>query len=108
MEANNFQFRAADTKVPLFISNVHKDVSDQDIINYIYEKTQERVTLSKIVMKHEKDYNAYKVFVTKYKIDTFLNDKLWPSGVSFRRFVQFPMNNRKNIEKNIGQNGQPK
>lgn len=44
----NVQFRAADTKVPLFISNVHKAVSEQAIVNYVYEKIQERVILVKI------------------------------------------------------------
>lgn len=81
------RFKAADIKVPLFISNVHKDVTEQDIISYIYEKTRETVSLVKIKMKHERDYNAYKLFVTKYKLDAFLDDKLWPAGISFRRFV---------------------
>ncbi|XP_026746907.1 uncharacterized protein LOC113508141 [Trichoplusia ni] len=102
----NLQFRAADIKVPLFISNVHKAVSEQAIVNYVYEKTQERVTLVKIKMKKEKPYNAYKLFVTKHKIDTFLDEKLWPSGVSFRRFVHFHMR-RKNKDENIDiNNGQ--
>ncbi|KAJ8737428.1 hypothetical protein PYW08_000023 [Mythimna loreyi] len=95
------QFRAADTKVPLFISNVHKAVSEQDIVNYVYAKTRERVTLVKIKMKQEKDYNAYKLFVTKHKIDTFLDDKLWPSGVSFRRFVHFHLRQKMNNDENI-------
>ncbi|XP_049887025.1 uncharacterized protein LOC126381609 [Pectinophora gossypiella] len=82
-------FKAADTKIPLFISNVHKDVAEQDIINYIHEKTGEIVTLVKIKMKQERKYNAYKLFVTKYKLATFLDDKIWPTGISFRRFVRF-------------------
>lgn len=83
------KFKAADTKVPLFISNVHKDVDEQDIINYIYEKTQERVSLVKIKMTRQRDYSAYKLFVAKYKVDTFLDENLWPPGISFRRFVNF-------------------
>lgn len=89
------RFKAADTKVPLFISNVHRDVSEQDIINYIHEKTRETVSLVKIKMKRERNYNAYKLYVAKHKIDTFLDDKLWPSGISFRRFVNFYDNTEK-------------
>ncbi|XP_064292216.1 uncharacterized protein LOC135309780 [Plodia interpunctella] len=81
------KFKAADTKVPLFISNVHKDVSETDIVDYIYAKTKETVSLAKIKMKQQRDYNSYKVFVTKYKLDVFLDDNLWPCGISFRRFV---------------------
>lgn len=85
----NVKFKAADTKVPLFISNVHKDVSEKDIIDYIYGKTKEKVSMVKINMKELKDYNAYKIFVTKYKMDIFLDNNLWPEGISFRRFIDF-------------------
>lgn len=84
---SNSKFKAADTKVPLFVSNVHKAVLEKDIVDYIYEKTKERVSLLKIDMKRQRDYNSYKMFVNKQTIDTFLDDKLWPSGISFRRFV---------------------
>ena len=101
-EPTSLMFRAADTKLPLFISNVHKTVSEQDIVNYLYEKTQERVTLVKIKMKQERNYNAYKLFVSKHKIDAFLDNKLWPSGVSFRRFVHYHMRRKNNeVDENI-------
>lgn len=77
--------------MPLFISNVHKDVSEMDIKYYIEGRTGEKVSLLKISMKHERDYCAYKVFVMKHKINTFLDDDLWPSGITFRRFVNFSM-----------------
>lgn len=96
-EENNQKFKAADIKVPLFISNVDREVSEQDIINYVYGKTKEKVSLEKINMKRQKDYNAYKVYVTKHKMDTFLDDKLWPIGITFRRFVNFH-EKRKNME----------
>lgn len=85
----NAKFRAADVKVPLFVSNVDKSVSESDIIDYIFEKTQERVSLSKIKMKIDKGYHSYKVFVSKFKLGTYLNDNLWPSGITFRRFIVF-------------------
>lgn len=81
------KFKAADTKIPLFVSNVHKDVTEADIVSYIYDKTQEKVSLLKIKMKKPRDYNSYKMYVTKHNIDIFLDDNLWPSGITFRRFV---------------------
>lgn len=83
------KFKAAGTKVPLFVSNVHKDVLETDIIDYIFEKTKVRVSLLKIDMKRQRDYNSYKVFVNKEMIDTFLDNNLWPVGITFRRFVSF-------------------
>lgn len=83
------KFRAADVKVPLFISNVHKEASEKDIMDYIYSKTQEKVSLFKMNMKRERGYNSYKLYVNKLKLDLFMDDKLWPNGITFRRFVSF-------------------
>lgn len=82
-------FRAAESFVPLFVSNVDKHTSEADICDYIKTKTQVTVKLEKINMKTERRYNAFKVFVSKNKLDTFLDDSLWPEGIRFRRFVFF-------------------
>lgn len=81
------KFKAADIKLPLFISNVSKDVTEKDICDYIHSKTQEKVTLERINMKAERPYNAFKVYVPKHKIDIYLCDSIWPDGIKFRRFV---------------------
>lgn len=83
----NSKFKAADTKIPLFITNVHKDVSEADIVEYILSKTQEKVSPIKMKMAKERNYNAYKFFVNKHNVQTFLDVSLWPRGISFRRFV---------------------
>lgn len=83
------KFRAADRKVPIFISNVHIDTSEKDITEYILKKTQIPVKLEKIAMKIQDSHNAYKFFVEESKINMFLDDKLWPRGIIFRRFVHF-------------------
>ena len=80
-------FKAADIKVPLFVSNVHKDTEESDITEYIYNKTQERVRLTKIKMKYDKGYNAFKLFVSQCRMHLYLDDNLWPDGIKFRRFV---------------------
>lgn len=87
-ESNN-KFKAADTKIQLFISNVHKDTTEQDIQEYIKHKTQDIVTLEKIHMKIDKGHNAFKVLVSQRKLSMFLNDALWPEGISFRKFITF-------------------
>lgn len=86
---NNDKFKAADVKIPLFISNTSTETSENDIISYIKVKTNEIVSLKRINMKTMKQYNAYKLFVPRNKLDLFLNDEFWPSGITFRRFVQF-------------------
>lgn len=87
--ASEGKFRAADIKVPLLISNVSMDTSENDIISYIKDKTNEIVILKKINMRSARNYNAFKLFVSKNKVDMFLNDELWPDGIVFRRFVHF-------------------
>ncbi|KPJ11240.1 hypothetical protein RR48_14879 [Papilio machaon] len=86
---SEFKFRAADLKAPLFINNVHIDTCERDIIEYIKSKTNIDVTLQKIKAKQQKEYNSYKIFVPKHKLNMFLNRDLWPDGISFRRFVDF-------------------
>lgn len=85
----NGKFKAAEVKIPLLISNVSKEASEEDIIKYIKDKTNESVTLKKINMLKNKNYYSYKLFVSKNNLDTFLSDEFWPKGVTFRRFVHF-------------------
>lgn len=42
-----------------------------------------------INMRRTKMYNSYKLYVSKHKLDLFLSDSFWPSGITFRRFVHF-------------------
>ncbi|KAJ8736491.1 hypothetical protein PYW08_007147 [Mythimna loreyi] len=95
----NCKFKAADTKIPLFITNVHKDVSEADIEEYVFDKTKEKISPIKIKMLKERNYNAYKFFVSKSRLDVFLNDSLWPTGISFRRFVHLKDTNYVNEER---------
>lgn len=83
------KFKAADIKVPLFISNVSKDTCESDIINYIKDKTNVIVSLKKINMTLTRKYNAYKLYVSKDNLELFLDDNFWPNGITFRRFVHF-------------------
>lgn len=83
------KFKAAEKKVPIFITKVHKATTEKDITEYVYEKTRENIALEKISFRYEREYNAYKFFVSEHKLTLFLDNKLWPQGVIFRRFVNF-------------------
>ncbi|XP_050667431.1 uncharacterized protein LOC126967087 [Leptidea sinapis] len=86
------KFRAADRKIPLFITNVHKDTVESDIIKYIENKTQESiVSLEKISIKRQCEHDAYKIFVSQSKLPLYLDENLWPQGIIFRRFVHFKL-----------------
>ncbi|KAI8434047.1 hypothetical protein MSG28_012197 [Choristoneura fumiferana] len=85
--SSDVKFKSADIKIPLFINNVDKLTSEQDIINYIAHKTGINISLKKINTLRKRNYNAYKVFVPHTKLQIFLNDGLWPEGVTYRRFV---------------------
>lgn len=87
------RFKAAENKIPIFITKVHKDSSEKDITEYVYNKTKERISLEKIVFRREKDHRAYKFLVSEEKVSLFLDDKLWPQGIIFRRFVHFKPRN---------------
>lgn len=91
---SNINFKAADIRIPLYIYNIAKDVTEVDIQNYIKNKTEVSFKLEKIIMKTPKEYDAYKVYVPKSKITYFLQDEFWPEGVAFRRFIDFKGRNR--------------
>lgn len=83
------KFKAAEKKTPIFISNVHKDTKESDIADYIQSKVHESVSLQKIDIRRQSNHNAYKFFVSQNKLPLFLDEKLWPRGIIFRRFVHF-------------------
>lgn len=92
-------FRAAERRVPLFITNVHKNTSESDIARYICKMTQETVKLKKIFIRRECDYNAYKFFVAQNKLALFLDEKIWPRGIIFRRFFNFKIKRENTVNK---------
>lgn len=94
----NSKFRAAETMLPIYISNVCKQTQESDIIDFIWNKTKEKVTLEKIRVKKEKYYDSYKLCVPRNKLHMFLNDALWPEGICFRRFVVFSEKTKENIK----------
>lgn len=82
-------FKAVKHKVPMFITKIHKDSDESEIVKYILRKTQETVLLEKIEMKKAVDHKAYKFFVSEEKIPMFLDKNIWPKGIVFRKFVHF-------------------
>lgn len=83
------KFKAAAIKVPIYINKVHKETTEADIKSYILRRTSVDVDLEKLNRKQDKDYNSYKIIIPKYKLDVFLDNSLWPEGVTFRRFIDF-------------------
>jgi hypothetical protein len=84
----NAKFKAATIpKLPIYISNVSKDVNESDIADYIKYRIQESVTLFKINRKSPKSYDSYKLYISKNKLSLVLSDEFWPKDITFRRFV---------------------
>lgn len=82
-------FKAADPMISFYIYNVDKGASAEVIADYVLNKTSIIIKPHKINMIQKKDYEAYKFFVPKSKLSTFMDENLWPEGVLFRRFVHF-------------------
>ncbi|XP_041985152.1 uncharacterized protein LOC121737560 [Aricia agestis] len=92
------KFKAADINIPIYIYNVSKEVTVPDIENYVSRRTGLNVMVEKNIMKLAKDYDGYKIFVPKHKLDLFMTNDFWPEGIAYRRFIDF--RHRKVIEKN--------
>ncbi|XP_026744669.1 uncharacterized protein LOC113506004 [Trichoplusia ni] len=87
MRLSECKFKAAEIKIPFYIYNVHKDASPQDINEYVFARTNVEITPEKMIMKQAKGYEAYKFLIPKDKLCVFMDENLWPDGVSFRQFV---------------------
>lgn len=83
------KFKAAEIKIPILVYNVDKGATEEDVKDYIFSKTRERVSLYKLRMQREKSYDSYKLFVAKNKLSLYLDEKLWPSDIKFRQFIRF-------------------
>jgi hypothetical protein len=59
---SHINFKAADIRIPLYVYNIAKDVTEADVQNYIKNKTEVSVELEKMIMKTPKEYDAYKVY----------------------------------------------
>ncbi|XP_026319259.1 uncharacterized protein LOC113229792 [Hyposmocoma kahamanoa] len=100
-------FKSANLKVPIFLSNVHKDTKPEAISDYVYKQTNEKISLIEIAQRKERGYNAFKMFVPRHKLYMFLEEKLWPEGVIFRRFINFNYQVKHRVEASKpGQNEQ--
>lgn len=88
-ETSTSSFKAAEKMTPIFITNVHNDTVESDIVDYIKSKTQVTVSLEKINTKKILNHKAYKFFVPETKVTEFLDENIWPDGIIFRRFVHY-------------------
>lgn len=83
------KFKAVDIKTPIYIYNVGKEVTENDVIEYVKKRTNISISVEKVKMKVARDYNSYKIYVSKSHLDTFLSDDFWPQGIAFRQYVDF-------------------
>lgn len=83
------KFKAADIKTMFYIYNVDKNATAEDIRDYVLNKTQVEISPELITMKQAKGYIAYKFRIPRHKLPVFLDENLWPEGISFRRFFSF-------------------
>lgn len=61
------QFKAANKKVPIFITNIHSETSENDIVNYIRSKTGNGVSKENTHEERKGDI-AYKFLVSESKL----------------------------------------
>ncbi|KAL4704953.1 hypothetical protein ACJJTC_013410 [Scirpophaga incertulas] len=82
------KFKAADVKVPMYIYNISKETSATDIVSYIEKKAIFTASLEKIDIHADKGYDAYKVYVSRNKLELLMKEDFWPNGIA-RKFYEF-------------------
>lgn len=66
------------------------ETNESDIVAYICDKTQQNVKLHKIITKRQ-DQKSFKFFVSENNLSMFLDERLWPRGIIFRRFINYKL-----------------
>lgn len=105
----NSKSKAAVINIPLYIYNVSKETTADNIAEYIMEKTNVAVKPEKICMREVKGYDSYKIFIPRQKLSLFEDDDLWPYDIFFRRYFMFRNRNTKDLRStnsNITKNGE--
>lgn len=97
-------FRAAERKIPMFITNVHMSTVETDIIKRIYNKTQENISLERINMKYDRGHKAFKFYISETNLSKYMDETLWPAGVIFRQFVNYKYRQPSGIRERNGMN----
>lgn len=100
-------FKAAEKKIPMFITNVHMSTKECDIVQYIQKRTEETVSLEVINMRVPRGYKAFKFYILECNLPTYMDEKLWPAGVIFRRFVSYRRNDKKQENNPAGGTNKP-
>lgn len=91
--ANTSNFKAADITVPLYLYNVSRETTQEDIADYIYSKSGVTVMPEKVDSKLDKEYNSYKLNIPKHKLYLLNKDDFWPEGVYFRKYFTLKRDN---------------
>lgn len=84
------RFRAAETRRPLFIYNVHPEANESDVATYIHNKTGIKVVPERIMNTDtNKEYGSFKIMAPMSKMSVFFDKAVWPDGIFFRRYIIF-------------------
>lgn len=83
------KLKAADVSIPLYIYNVSQENTEQDLADYIHDKTSIIIKPEKVNTKSSRDYSSFKFYIPRSKLSLFTNNELWPQGIYFRRYIQF-------------------
>ncbi|XP_068626156.1 uncharacterized protein [Battus philenor] len=94
------RFKAAEVHVPMFIYNVSKEVTEQDVADYVLEKMHINIVPEKVNNRNiEKDYNSFKFLIPRNKLPLFTDKDSWPEGIYFRKYIRFNKGNKGNADR---------
>lgn len=80
--------KAAEQKIPIYISRFSVDCTETDIKNYISENGLESYGIETLNQRKDTDFKSFKVLLAKKDLDTVLKEEFWPESIVFRIYKQ--------------------
>lgn len=85
----------------MFVSRLHKDVSEQDVLSYLKDKFNvEDVSCRRIVPRlineADRNFSSFRINVPISCVDSLLQPSSWPFGSLIKEFVNYPKKRKNN------------
>lgn len=79
--------KAAEKKIEMYITRLHKDTTVNDITEFLKKKFPE-VRCEQGQSKFPECYSSFKITINENNYNSFMNPDLWPSGIYINKFFR--------------------
>ena len=80
--------KAAEQKIPIYVSRFANECTEEDIKNYFTENGHTIYGIETLNQRKNTDFKSFKVVVAKKDLESVLKEEFWPESIVFRIYKQ--------------------